>query len=68
MNIINKNLENNVDPDQFTGRFYHIFKEKVSILHTHAKPLQLRPTLCDAKDCSCQALSMGFSGQEYWIG
>ena len=27
------------------------------------------PTLCDPKDCSCQAsLSMGFSRQVYWSG
>ena len=36
-----------------------------------AKLLQLCPTLCDPIDCNSpllQALSMGFSRQEYWSG
>ena len=36
---------------------------------THAKLLQLYPTLCDPMPVACQApLSMGFSKQEYWSG
>ena len=35
----------------------------------HAKPLQLRLTLCDLRTVAHQApLSMGFSRQEHWSG
>ena len=38
-------------------------------IHTYAKSLQLRPTLCDPMDYKPQApLSMEFSRQEYWSG
>ena len=33
-----------------------------------AQSLQLCLTVCDAVDCNSQALSMGFSRQEYWSG
>ena len=33
-----------------------------------AQSLQSCLTLCDAMDCNSQALSMGFSRQEYWSG